>query len=235
MEDQKTPVTTTNTTPQTLAPPPSVEAPHMDAPQSTNQQEQDNKSKHNIRGLISTVALFLAAPLLAVILIVFVIQSYEVDGQSMQDTLHDHDLLIVNKLPRTMSRITHKDYLPPRGQIVIFSRDEGGLGGSSSKRQLVKRVVGLPGERVTVQNGEVTVYNAENPKGFNPDKLNEYTKDISGTPGNVDLIVQPGQIFVMGDNRGNSLDSRYFGPINASDLVGNLGIRIFPLNKAQRF
>jgi len=232
MEDQQTPVTSPQSSPQIPTPAPSVEAPHMDTPPESDKPESP---KHNIRGIISTLALFLAAPLLAIFLIVFVIQSYEVDGQSMQNTLQNQDLLIINKLPRTMARITNKDYMPPRGQIVIFSRDEGSFGGSTGKRQLVKRVVGLPGERVTVQNGVVTVYNNTSPNGFNPDKLNKYTKEITGTPGNVDVTVQPGQIFVMGDNRSNSLDSRYFGPINASDIVGNLGIRIFPLNKAQRF
>lgn len=218
-------------------PPPSLSP----QPESGNKpisepQEEDKPSKStSIRNLISTVALFLAAPLLALFLIVFVIQSYEVDGPSMQETLQNKDLLIVNKLDRTFSRITRKDHIPPRYQIIIFSRDESGGMGGDNVRQLVKRVIALPGERVVVRDGVVTVFNTQHPEGFNPDEGQEYSKTIKTTPGNVDVTVQPGQIFAMGDNRTNSLDSRYFGPINASDIVGKLGIRIFPLNKAQTF
>lgn len=196
--------------------------------------EEDSSPGKNIRSIISTIALFLAAPLLALVLILFVIQSYEVDGPSMEQTLQNQDLLIVNKLPRTMSRITRQTYIPERGTIIIFSRDEGGLG-SGATRQLVKRVVGLPGERVTVKDGVVTVYNLEKPEGFNPDALNEYTKDYKDTPGNVDVKVPENEVFVMGDNRNNSLDSRYFGPVEAGEIVGELGMRIFPLNKARSF
>jgi signal peptidase I len=217
-------------------PPVSLQAGVDTAPVSeTPEPEENTPTKNtNIRNIISTIALFLAAPLMALVLILFVIQSYEVDGPSMEQTLQNKDLLIVNKLPRTISRITGRDYIPERGEIIIFSRSESGLGGEST-RQLVKRVIALPGERVTVKDGRVTVYNEQQPNGFNPDALVTFTKDYKDTPGNVDVTIQEGEVFVMGDNRNNSLDSRYFGPIIAEDIVGNLGMRIFPLNKAQRF
>jgi len=196
--------------------------------------QEDKKSGAGIKNIISTIALFLAAPLLALVLILFVIQSYEVDGPSMQETLHNKDLLIVSKVPRTMSRITGHPYIPPRWEVIIFSRDEL-AGAGETTRQLVKRVIGLPGEKVTVQDGVVTVYNAEHPEGFNPDKDKEYYKSNTDTPGNVDVTVPDGEVFVMGDNRHNSLDSRYFGPVQSDEIVGKLGVRIFPLNKARTF
>lgn len=214
-------------------PPSSVPQPEQ-APTPDSQKDEAEKS-HSVRNIISTLALFLAAPIFALFLIVFVIQSYEVDGPSMQETLHNKDLLIVNKVDRTVARITRKDFIPPRYQIIIFSRDEsGGLSGGNV-RQLVKRVIALPGERVVVKDGHVTVYNEQHPEGFNPDEGQKYNESIKTTPGNVDLTVQPGQVFVLGDNRNNSLDSRYFGSVDAGDIVGKLGIRIFPLNKAQMF
>lgn len=208
---------------------PTMISPHQQQP--LQNQEPDNTSSSNIKSIISTVILFLATPLLAFTLIVFVIQSYEVDGPSMQETLQDKDLLVVNKLPRTGARILNKPYIPPRGEIIIFSRDE--YGGQS--RQLVKRVIALPGERVTVRDGKVTVYNSQHPNGFNPDEDHEYSESIESTPGNVDLTVREGEVFVLGDNRNNSLDSRYFGSVKADEIVGKLGIRIFPLNKARSF
>lgn len=219
-------------TPQNLNPQPESENQPFTEPQN---EDKPSKSS-SIRNLISTVVLFLAAPLLALFLIVFVIQSYEVDGPSMQETLQNKDLLIVNKIDRTLSRITRDDYIPPRYQIIIFSRDEsGGLGGDNV-RQLVKRVIALPGERVVVENGKVTVFNQQHPEGFDPDKDQEYSKTINSTPGNVNSItLKQGEIFVLGDNRNNSLDSRYFGAVEAKDIVGKLGLRIFPLNKARSF
>ena len=212
---------------------PQPETPAQSSPEF--QGDDDSQKSHSVRNIISTVALFLAAPLLALFLIVFVIQSYEVDGPSMQETLHNKDLLIVNKIDRTLSRITRKDYIPPRYQIIIFSRDESGGMGGGNVRQLVKRVIALPGEQVVVKDGSVTVYNQQHPKGFNPDEGQEYSKTIKTTPGNVDLTVQPGEIFVLGDNRTNSLDSRYFGSVDAGDIVGKLGLRIFPIDDARSF
>jgi signal peptidase I len=149
----------------------------------------------------------------------------------MQETLQDNDLLIVSKVPKTISKITHKPYIPPRYQIIIFSKDEG----TGLSRQLVKRVIALPGERVVVKNGSVTVFNQSNPNGFNPDVDQEYSKTIKNTPGLADLQVGENQVFVLGDNRLNSLDSRNFGTVEANSIVGKLGIRIFPLNKARTF
>ncbi len=201
------------------------------APVETDVAQKDTNSKSDtMRNIISTVMLFLAAPLLALFLITFVIQSYEVDGPSMQQTLQDKDLLIVNKIDRTLARITSRDYAPPRYQVIIFSLNESG-----SARQLVKRVIGLPDERVVVKDGVVTIYSSKHPNGFNPDKGQEYSKSFSSTKGNVDVTVPDGYVFVMGDNRDNSLDSRYFGPIADKTIVGKLGLRIFPLNKAQTF
>lgn len=221
--------------PELKVPPtsPSPQATHVLDDELRQSEEQKNSPapKNTMKAVISTVALFLAAPLLALFLILFVIQSYEVDGPSMEETLQNKDLLIVSKVPVTWSKITRNPYNPPRYDIIIFSRDEG----AGQTRQLVKRVIGLPGERVVVKDGKVTVYNQQNPDGFDPDANQEYSKTIKTTPGTVDITVKDDQVFVMGDNRTNSLDSRYFGPVNDEEIVGELGARIFPLNKAERF
>jgi len=204
--------------------------------EDTNQQEDSNNEPrlNRVRDIISTVSLFLAAPLFALVLILFVIQSYEVDGPSMQETLQDNDLLIVSKIPKTWSRITGDPYIPERGEIIIFSKNES-LSFNGQSRQLVKRVIARPGERIVVKDGAVTVYNQQKPNGFNPDANPEYSDTISNTSGNVDITVPENQVFVMGDNRNNSLDSRSFGPVQTDDIVGKLSIRLFPLNKAQTF
>src|SRR5579862_2637110 len=104
------------------------------------------------RGIASTIGLLLSAFLIAILLNTFVIQSYQVDGESMEPTLQNNDRLIVDKIPRTISRIDGHQYVPKRGDIIIFN--QSGLPGFIGQKQLIKRVIGLPGERVVVTGGK---------------------------------------------------------------------------------
>lgn len=188
------------------------------------------------RSIISTIAIFVAAPLVALFLIAFVFQSYEVDGPSMETTLQNHDRLIVWKAPRTLAHITGHDYIPNRGDVVIFVEHGLTEPNSYEPRQLIKRVVGLPGDRVVVSNGKITVYNKDHPKGFDPDVNHTWSGNIASvTTGDKDVVIPPGEIYVFGDNRVNSLDSRRFGTVPAKDIVGKLSLRIFPVNSFKSF
>jgi signal peptidase I len=179
-------------------------------------------------GFFGVVQLLVAALLLALVINQFVFQSYQVYGESMSPTLHEGDRLIVSKLGRTWASITRDDYLPARGDIVVFTSPiEPG-------QQLVKRVVGLPGETVEVKNGSITVYNIDNPKGFNPDELVD-AEFASFTPGEKTVTVEANHVFVSGDNRSpnGSLDSRNdLGLVPIDDIAGTLAMRIFPLSDA---
>lgn len=184
--------------------------------------------------IISTLTVLLIAPLVALFLTAFVFQSYQVDGQSMETTLQHNDRLLVWKVPKTWSRITGNPYIPNRGDVVIFVDRELGSFGQPGK-QLIKRVIALPGERVVIKDGHVTVYNNENPGGFDPDKTLPYGEVIKGTTNSVDQTVPEGQVFVLGDNRENSLDSRVFGPVDANDIVGKLFVRVWPISNFKSF
>lgn len=188
-----------------------------------------------VKSALSTIAILLIAPLLALTITAFIFQSYEVDGPSMQTTLQNRDRLIIWKVARTWARLSNKDYVPHRGDVIVFIKRGLYESNSDKEKQLIKRVVGLPGERVTVKDGKVMVYNGEFPGGFNPDATLPYGKVITMTEGNIDVTVPAGEVFVCGDNRSNSLDSRYFGPIPAHDIVGQLIARILPLSEAERF
>ncbi len=193
-----------------------------------------------LKSTLSTIGILLLAPLIAVLLIAFVFQSYQVDGPSMEDTLHNGDRLIVWKLPRTIARITGQQYVPNRGDIIILN--ESGLSsydGGSDTKQLVKRVIGLPGDHIVIKDNLITIYNNDHPNGFKPDETLPYGANgaIPPTPGNefIDVQLSANQIFVCGDNRPNSLDSRTFGPITTDQVVGKLVARILPLNQFERF
>lgn len=189
----------------------------------------------NLRELLSTIGILITALIVALLMISFVFRSYQVDGPSMQSTLQNNDKLIIWKVERTWASITHHAYIPGRGDVIVFN--ESGLSqfGQTDSKQLIKRVIGLPGERVVVKDGAYTIYNAQHPEGFNPDKTLPYGKNIYVTSGALDITLGKNQLFVSGDNRPDSLDSRAFGPINADQIVGKLVLRVFPLNQAKVF
>lgn len=188
------------------------------------------------RDTLSTLGIIILAPLVALFLTAFIFQSYQVEGPSMETTLQDKDRLIVTKTARTWARLTGNIYIPERYEIVIFNHT-GEYANSQfvTEKQLIKRVIGLPGDRVVIKDGVVTIYNSERPNGFLVDREGPEKNTIGNTTGNIDEVVQEGEVFIMGDNRANSLDSRNFGPISAKDIVGKLRLRIYPFNNANKF
>lgn len=193
------------------------------------------KKPDNAWGFLSTLAVIIGAILVAIFMMMFVFRSYQVDGPSMQPSLHNNDRLIIWKVPRTWAKITGNPYVPNRGDVIVFA--ERGLATVGSK-ELIKRVIGLPGDRVVIADGKVTVYNQEHPDGFSPDATLPYGKGLdltTNTEEKVDQTIGSGEVYVMGDNRDNSMDSRVFGPVDANDIVGKLVLRVFPLGDAKRF
>lgn len=179
----------------------------------------------------------------------FIFQSFNVVGPSMEPTLEGEgssDRLIVNRLPVTAANLTGKQYIPERGQIIVFKNPlhDGTL---THDEYIVKRVIGLPGERVTVNDCTLKVYNNEHPDGFDPyptfkdlaDNDSQVNTCVDGD--GTDVTVPTGQIFVTGDHRVSnySMDSRTgennerasLGTIPVEDIVGPVALRIWPLNK----
>lgn len=181
------------------------------------------------KSTIYSISLFASAFLTALLLNAFIFQPYEVEGSSMEPTLHNADRLIVAKTGKTWSRIVRSDYIPDRGQIIVFSSSNLG-------KQLIKRVIGLPGDTVVIENGIVTVYNDQNPNGFAPDDLIDSTL-YDETLGIINKEVAEGTVFVLGDNRlpNASQDSRSFGLVSAKDIIGTLSFRMYPFNKIDNF
>lgn len=202
---------------------------------NTTPAPMSSASKRGWKNIASTVAILLIAPVLAIFITIFVFQSYEVYGMSMETTLQDGDRLIVQKLSKNWSKIRGREYIPQRGEIVVFDKPTFLSNSSGDVDHLIKRVIGLPGERVVARDGKYTVYNQDNPNGFDPDKGQEYAKDIVTTPGEVDITVGQGEIFVSGDNRTNSLDSRSFGAINVNSVTGIATLRFVPVNAFRKF
>lgn len=183
-----------------------------------------------------SIAIFVICVVIGTLTInTFIFRSFSVVGPSMETTLYTGDRLIVNRLPVTWSQLNNKDYIPERGQIIVFKnpRYTEGLG----DEYIVKRVIAFPGERVVLKNGKYTVYNSSNPEGFNPDDNNN-GEPGSPTSGEIDTIVPTGELFVSGDHRQGSYsyDSRNgLGTIPFYDVVGPVSFRIFPFDKIRGF
>jgi signal peptidase I len=181
------------------------------------------------------IIFFIVCVLIGTLIInTFIFRSFNVLGPSMEATLQTGDRLIVNRLPVTWAQLQNKQYVPERGEIIVFKNPQYNAG--TGDEYIVKRVIAFPGERVTVKDGTLTVYTADNPDGFHPDD----TTDGPGSPtsGDVDTTVNEGTLFVAGDHRvGNySYDSRSgLGLIPFYDVVGPVGLRIYPFNKIRTF
>ena len=164
----------------------------------------------------------------------FVFRSFSVTGPSMEQTLYTGDRLIVNRLPVTMAHLQNNSYTPKRGQIIVFKNPLYSPG--SEDMNLVKRVIAFAGERVTVKDGTLTVYNKEHPQGFHPD--DSWDGPGSPTSGDTEVTVPEGSIFVAGDPRQGSysLDSRNgLGTVPLYDVIGPVSLRLWPLTKVQGF
>lgn len=188
----------------------------MDAVTVNDEGEADaaeTREARRRRALLDWVIVIGIALLVAFLVRTFVLAHFVVDGTSMATTLHDGDRVFVNKL-------SYRLHDPNRGDVVVLHELNG-----TSERDLIKRVIGLPGETVEVRNCEVFIDGR---------RLEEpYLDPEVVTPGNCGgdtaaTVVPDDHVFVMGDNRAASLDSRNLGPIDEDDLVGRAFVVFWP-------
>lgn len=142
-----------------------------------------------------------------------------VDGPSMLPTLEDHDQMIINKF---IYRIKQ----PERFDIIVFH--------ASEEEDFIKRVIGLPGEHIAIENGELFIDGEviDEPYIDQTRKYEQASFRLESLPGSYKEIPQ-GHILVLGDNRHNSKDSRSFGLIKIEDVVGKANFVYWPLQRIQ--
>jgi signal peptidase I len=166
-----------------------------------------------------------AAMIIVLVLSMSIIQIGTVSGHSMDTTFQDGQKIFINKLPVTFANLNGTAYLPKRGEVVVAYPNFGtNLADDkiSNEETIIKRVLGLPGERVVVDHGKLTVYNNDNKNGFDPTVGVSWAAHIQSDDSTdyIDVTLDKNQIFLCGDNRPVSIDSRFNGPIATSQIVG---------------
>lgn len=194
-------------------------------------------TRHPMAKDILGFAIFVVCVIIGTILInTYVFRSYNVVGPSMETTMFTGDRVIVNRFAVTAANIAGHEYVPERGQVIVFKNPRFTAG--SQDEYVVKRVIAFPGERVVLKDGQFRVYNTEKPEGFNPDDDNK-GEPGSYTTGEEDVVVPANELYVSGDHRIDdySCDSRgkCLGTIPFYDVVGPVAMRLFPLNKIRTF
>lgn len=152
----------------------------------------------------------------------FLIQPFYVKGASMEPNFYDKEYLIIDELSYRFNQ-------PKRGDIVVFRYPQ------DPQEYFIKRVIGLPGEKVQLKNGEVYIFNQINPDGAKLEEpylpANHKTFALNEEP----VTLGQNQYFVLGDNRNSSRDSRYFGPVSSSFFIGKVFFRGWPFERLQVF
>jgi|HubBroStandDraft_5_1064220.scaffolds.fasta_scaffold91250_3 signal peptidase I len=199
----------------------------IDTPEETTETNRSRVTRLSIE----TAIIVVAALVIALVLRTFVVGTYSIPSGSMEPTLNINDRILVNKLSYDFHGINRAD-------IVVFSTPKDEHCAGPPVKDLVKRVIGLPGETISLSGGQVYI----NGKVLSEPWLPVTVRD-STTPGPGDAaysLAQPFKVpakdvFVMGDNRTESCDSRYWGPIPESTIVGKVDIRFWPLSRFHIF
>lgn len=145
----------------------------------------------------------------------FIAQPHKVSGPSMYPTFHDNDYIITDKL-------TYRFSPPRRGDIIVFQDPQ------DHSKDFIKRIIGLPGERIKIQNNQVYINNQLLPEPFIPSS--NVTFGGKFLPEDKELIIGTQEYFVMGDNREHSSDSRDWGPIKKDEIIGRVLFRYWPIS-----
>jgi signal peptidase I len=204
---------------------------------SNDQQNFGVEDKQNLQAVSSPVShrssenrslviYTIIAVAIAVIVRIFVAAPYLVSGPSMEETFHNHDYLIIQKFSACVPFTTNCIIwgAPERGDIIVFHLPQ------NPSQTLIKRVIGLPGETVSVNGTEVTIKNDANPDGLTLSEPYISPQDAGGPTGET-VTLGADQYFVMGDNRRVSYDSRSWGALPTEDIIGRVLIRLYPFTQ----
>ncbi len=161
---------------------------------------------------IKTIAIIV---LVAFLIRFYLIQPFVVDGSSMEPTFYNGDYLLVNKL-------SYRLHSPKRGDVIIFHPP------NSPRLNYIKRIIALPGEQIQIKNGEIFINGAKLEEKYIPAEI---TLVRNSQAANLEQKLAANEYFVLGDNRGHSSDSREWGNVPSTNIIGRAWVVVFPLPK----
>jgi signal peptidase I len=183
----------------------------MSTTMTTTKEEQVSGPRSRLRPIMGWVITIIVALLISTGTRAYAVQSYFVPTPSMTPTLQPGDRILVDKLSSTIHR----------GDIIVFRNPPADRGGPPT---LVKRVIGLPGERISSLGNQVLINGKVLPEPWLPTLVGICTETSEHIP---PQTIAPGHYFVMGDCRGDSDDSRYWGTVPAANIVGKVDVIIW--------
>jgi signal peptidase I len=191
---------------------------------SDRRSKRAGKGRRTRRTIIEWTILIGSALLIAILIKTFLFQAFYIPSESMKPTLNVGDRVLVNKMSYRLHDVN-------RGDIVVFETPPKAKDANGEIKDLVKRVIALPGETLETRDGRVFI----NGRPLDEPYLEQGVRTCAPNSGASCENFGPLQIpadeeFVMGDNRAASKDSRFFGPIRESSIVGRVFVRIWPLN-----
>lgn len=192
----------------------------MTSPSSLPVPESKPNRATAVRFLFELIQVLAISLVIIIPIRYFLIQPFYVRGASMEPNFFDHEYLIIDE-------ISYRFKEPIRGDIVVFKYPR------DPSQYFIKRVIGLPGDTVEIVDGKVKIYNKEHANGFLLDERSYLDQDR--TVPNRTVTLKDNEYFLMGDNRAASLDSRIFGPVDRSYIVGKVLLRGYPIDRWKVF
>ncbi len=152
----------------------------------------------------------------------FLIQPFYVKGASMEPNFHDHEYLIIDE-------ISYRFREPERGEIIVFKYPR------DPSQYFIKRIIGMPGEKIEIKEGEIYIYTKDSNRRvkLDEDYLSEGVSTLSSKDGIIEILSD--EYYLLGDNRNHSKDSRSFGTVKESFVVGRVLFRGWPFSKLGTF
>jgi signal peptidase I len=151
----------------------------------------------------------------------FIVQPFFVKGASMEEGFHNGDYVMIDEL-------SYRFREPRRGDVIVFRYPQ------DPSQYFIKRIIGLPGEKIQIRNNEVLIFNDEYPKGFILDE-SVYLGKERRTVGDSIMNIDAKEFFVLGDNRTHSSDSRNWGAVNRRLISGRVFLRAWPITDMDIF
>jgi len=193
-----------------------------DADEDANQDEEDTTAQRRLRSGIEWAAVVIGALVVALIVKTFLFQAFYIPSASMEPTLSEGDRVLVNKVSYDLHDVH-------RGDVIVFELDKEDVGNDGIK-DLIKRVIGLPGDVIETRDGVVYINDRALDEPYLPDGVITGDPQDAQNPSIERQTVPDGHVYVLGDNRSNSADSRYpeRGPIPIDTIVGRAFVLVWP-------